>query len=60
MQCNIFMTRAVIGVADQFGRLKGHLLGIVSALAMLRWLRRMVGRALQLLGVSPPPYLVRY
>lgn len=49
--------RAVLGVAEQFGHLKGHLLSVVSALALFRWLRRMVGKALQAMGLTPPPFL---
>ncbi len=49
---------AVIGVTDQFGRLKGHLVGLLSAVTLFRWLRRMIGRAMQSMGIQPPPFFV--
>ncbi|CAN7939648.1 unnamed protein product [Ixodes hexagonus] len=44
--------RAMIGVADQFGRLKGHLAQTLSALALIRSLRWLFYAALRLLGES--------
>jgi peroxin-13 len=43
--------RAVVGVADQFYRLKTHLSGILSAFALVRMLRFMYRRCLYLLGI---------
>lgn len=42
--------RAVVGVADQFARLRGHLAQTLSALALVRTLRWMVRAILALLG----------
>lgn len=43
--------RAMVGVADQFGRLKGHLAQTLSALALIRSLRWLFYAALRLLGL---------
>ena len=43
--------RAVVGVADQFYRLKTHLQGILSALALVRMLKFLYKRCLKLLGL---------
>ncbi|KAG0422456.1 hypothetical protein HPB47_001721 [Ixodes persulcatus] len=44
--------RAMVGVADQFGRLKGHLAQTLSALALIRSLRWLFYAALRLLGTT--------
>ncbi len=49
----------MIGVADQFSRLKTTLWGIIKAIAMLKFFRRMIGRALALLGFPVPAFFVR-
>jgi peroxin-13 len=45
--------RAVIGVADNFSRLKTQLVKIVSALALIRTLRYLVRRFLEILRLRP-------
>ncbi|KAF8782495.1 Peroxisomal membrane protein PEX13 like protein [Argiope bruennichi] len=42
---------AILGVVDQFSRLKDHFTQILSVLAILRWLRWMCLKILYLLGV---------
>ena len=48
--------RAVVGVADQFYRLKTHLSSILSALALVRMLKFIYRRCLQLLGIRKKNY----
>eukprot|EP00127_Corallochytrium_limacisporum_P002623 Clim_evm59s134 gene=Clim_evmTU59s134 len=52
--------RAVLGVADQFGRLRSQLVGVFSTLAAIRMMRRVLYRILLAFGIKmeslkPPP-----
>lgn len=46
--------RAILGVADQFNRLRGQLHTILTSLAALRWLKYMLHRLLVLLRLRAP------
>lgn len=46
--------RAVIGVADNLSRLKSQICHMVSALAVIRTLRYLVRKVLEILRLSPP------
>lgn len=46
--------RAVVGVADNLSRLKSQICHMVSALAIIRTLRYLVRKVLEILRLSPP------
>lgn len=49
--------RAVLGVADHFGRMRYNFKHMFATISILRVLRAVLSRLLTMVGVTPPPFL---
>ena len=50
--------RAVLGVADHFGRMRHSFGQIFATMSMIRQLRLLLARVLGMVGITPPPSLI--